>query len=134
MIKGQVTQRPPPSSQWAALVTLTVRNPADQSKIAEVVFEVDTAYTGVLTLPRRDIQLLGLPERESGQVHLADGSSQAVRYFTARIDWHEQSGLVPILELDSDPLLGMALLWGSRLTVDAQAGGAVVIDEIPEPA
>ena len=100
----------------------------------EIAFEVDTAYTGVLSLMPSDIQELALPERESGQVHLADGSSQAVRYFTARIDWHQQSGLVPILELDSDPLLGMALLWGSRLTVDAQAGGAVVIDEIPAPA
>ena len=131
MIKGQVSQLPPPTSRWAPLVTLTVRNPADPSKVAEIAFEVDTAYTGALSLMPSDIQVLALPEDESGVVQLADGSSQTLRYFTARIDWDNQSRLVRILELDSDPLLGMGLLWGSRLTVDAMEGGGVSIEEIP---
>ena len=115
------------------MVTLTVQNPADPSKVTGIAFEVDTAYTGVLTLPPGYIRELAIPERENGMVQLADGRSQTSRYFTARIDWHQQSGLVPILELNSQPLLGMGLLWGSRLTVDAQEGGAVVIEEIPVP-
>ena len=134
VIRGQVSQLLSPTLRWAPVVSIVIQNPANPNLAAEFNFEVDTAYSGVLTLPPRYIQSLALPEDQDGSVHLADGSSQAVRYFTARIDWHQRSGLVPILELDSDPLLGMALLWGSRLTVDAQAGGAVVIDEIPAPA
>ena len=39
-----------------------------------------------------------------------------------------QPVLVTTLESDSTPLLGMALMWGSRLTVDARQGGEVLIE------
>ena len=36
--------------------------------------------------------------------------------------------------VDSDPLLGMALLWGSRVTLDALNDGEVAIEELsPAP-
>ena len=39
-----------------------------------------------------------------------------------------QPVLVTTLESDSTPLLGMALMWGSRLTADARQGGEVLIE------
>ena len=38
-----------------------------------------------------------------------------------------------ILQSDGVPLLGMTLLWGSRVTVNALTGGAVVIEQLAPP-
>ena len=38
-------------------------------------------------------------------------------------------GAVTVLEIDGDPLIGMALLLDNRLTVSARPGGEVLIEE-----
>jgi hypothetical protein len=42
---------------------------------------------------------------------------------------HGRSRTVPALAVGSDPLIGMALLAGSRLRMDAVPGGEVVIEK-----
>lgn len=96
-----------------------------------VRFQIDTGYTGFLTLPPETIQELRLPRRGNSLVELAEGSQQRLDQYAARVDWHGQGRVVPALEMPGEPLLGMAMLWGSRLTVDAMEGGAVSIEEIP---
>ena len=39
------------------------------------------------------------------------------------------NGAVTVLEIDGDPLIGMALLLDNRLTVSARPGGEVLIEE-----
>ena len=57
---------------------------------------------------------------------------------TFRSTWDQCLGMtvqmmcyVLVLESDSVPLLGMTLLWGSRVTLDASTGGEVAIEELP---
>ena len=37
---------------------------------------------------------------------------------------------VLILQSETTPLLGMSLLWGSRVMIDVLAGGAVEVEEL----
>ena len=93
--------------------------------------QIDTGYTGFLTLPPETIQELQLPRRGDLLVEVAAGNRQRLDRYVVRVHWHGQGRVVSALEMPGEPLLGMGLLWGSRLTVDAMEGGAVSIEEIP---
>ena len=116
------------------MADVTIENPSDPAMKMPVRVQIDTGYTGFLTLRPETIQELQLPRWGNLQVGLAEGSRQQLDRYVVRVHWHDRAFPVPVLELGGEPLLGMGLLWGSRLTVDAQEGGAVVIEEIPAPA
>ena len=48
-------------------------------------------------------------------------------YFV-KVKWHDEAREVLALQAEATPLVGMSLLWGSRVDFDAQDGGAVTID------
>ena len=50
--------------------------------------------------------------------------------YNAVIIWNEERISVPVLGLGVEPLVGMALLRGSRATIDVVEGGAVVIEPL----
>lgn len=93
-------------------------------------FILDTGYNGWLTLPRDTISRLGLTIRVERTVSLADGRSVELRTFAATVLWHGQPSSVYVVESESEPLLGMSMLWGSRLTLEAEEGGEVTIEEM----
>ncbi len=45
--------------------------------------------------------------------------------------WDGQPLPVRVVEADGEPLLGMELLQGSRVTLDVRDGGPVTIDALP---
>ena len=51
--------------------------------------------------------------------------------YDASIEWDGQVRPILVLEADDVPLIGMALLYGSRLTIDVVDGGAVTIEPLP---
>ena len=51
--------------------------------------------------------------------------------YNARIMWHGNSKEVVAVNMGSEPILGMQLLQGSNLSVDAVFGGSVTITELP---
>ena len=53
--------------------------------------------------------------------------------YLAAKSWHGSLRDALVLQSDSTPLLGMTLLWGSRVTLDAVTSGEVTIDEL-EPS
>ena len=61
---------------------------------------------------------------------LADGVQNRAETYAGLASWPGRSRRVPILEIDSEPLLGMALVWGNRLTVEGWDGGIVAIEEV----
>ncbi len=91
---------------------------------------VDTAFTSWLTLPQSIIRELGLQYRGTRRVILADGSRPETHLYLAFISWRGNTLPRLVHQSDSNPLLGMGLLAGSKLTVEAVAGGNVVIEEI----
>ena len=50
--------------------------------------------------------------------------------YLGSVSWHGRPSDVLVLQSDSVPLLGMALLWGSRIAMDALDGGEVLIEEL----
>lgn len=113
-----------------AMLTVSVYDPGRGGGRAEVETVIDTGFTGQLTLPVQTVRSLALPELGSEELVLADGSTEVASVHRATVEWHGRSRTVPALAVGGDPLIGMAMLGGSRLTMDATPGGVVLIEEL----
>jgi clan AA aspartic protease len=91
---------------------------------------LDTGFDGFITLPPDLLAEMGSPFAGTKRATLADGSETMFRIFDVTVHWHGQSLLVPALEVDAGALVGMALLYGSRLTMDVFENGPVRIERI----
>ncbi len=123
MIQGQVT----PSRE--AVVPLVVRGPSGQE--VDIEAAIDTGFTEYLTLSLAIITLLGLRFRTTTPVILADGSVILVSVYRATVLWDGHPRLVEVHEAEGGPLVGMSMLYGSRLTIDVLDGGPVTIEALP---
>lgn len=119
MISGTVT----PDRE--AVVRLGIYGPADA--LLEVDAFVDTGYNGQLTLPPAVIAELNLAFRQRGSAILADGSDVEFDVYDAVIEWDGTVRRIIVDAAESDPLLGMRLLDGYELIIQAVPGGAVSI-------
>ena len=122
MIEGVV------NSAYEAVVTLTLRGPAGQTREIDAV--VDTGFNGFLTLPPALVAELGLPFASIGQATLADGSEVAFDVYGVTVLWDGAARLVEADEADASPLLGMALLAAHSLYVEVADGGSVLIQAV----
>lgn len=123
MIAGIVTAR------REARLSLTVLGPRQQEQRVE--FVIDTGFNGALTLPGTVIHTLRLQPLGARPVVLGDGSTAILKLYRARLLWHESERALLVLQADGDPLLGMALLDGSRVIMDVVDNGSVTIEPIP---
>ena len=123
MIKGRV------DGNQQALVTIDIID--GEGSIQSIEAILDTGFTGYLTLPTDSIQRLGIPSVGQRTFELANGELFEFEAFLAAVTWHGRLRDVLALKSDSAPLLGMTLLWGSRVTVDAFIDGEVKIEELP---
>ena len=125
MIKGWV------SADQQALVTVEIVDGGGHPRPLDVV--LDTGFTGYLTLPTETIQRLGLSSVGQRTFEMANGERFQFEAYLASVSWHGSLNDVLVLKSASDPLLGMTLLWGSRVVVDAQTGGEDMIEELAPP-
>ena len=93
-------------------------------------FVLDTGFTGYLTLPPESIRRLALRSVGQRTFELANGDLFDFQVYIGSVSWHGRPSDVLVLESDSAPLLGMTLLWGSKVTVDALHNGQVTIEEL----
>ncbi|MDE2844635.1 MAG: clan AA aspartic protease [Chloroflexota bacterium] len=91
---------------------------------------VDTGFHGHLTLYPEIIGQLGLRPMRSLDVALAGNLRRTVNTYRGQVLWHGQLKTIRILEASGAPLLGMRLLSGSQLTIQAMEGGQVLIEEL----
>ena len=131
MIKGAVHSWEESPITGAPRVSITVANITERRRTLTLSAVVDTAFTGYLTLPLDSNRELGLVLRGTQPAVLANGTVGQFSVYAGMVTWNGQERLTVIFESDSDPLIGMAMLWGSRLTVDAQEDGDVVIEGLP---
>ena len=122
MIRGKV------SGDQQALVTVDIMDGEGYFQPLGVV--LDTGFTGYLTLPSESIQELGIPSVGRRTFELANGELFEFEAYLAAVSWHGRLSDALVLKSDSAPLLGMTLLWGSRVTVDALTDGEVTIEEL----
>lgn len=94
-------------------------------------FAIDTGFTEEMTLPPDIINELNLPSHRQISLVMADGTTYRGETYLGRIRWHERLRPVEVISVDADPLVGMKLLAGSNLSIDAEPNGAVTITELP---
>jgi clan AA aspartic protease len=94
------------------------------------VLVIDTGFTGFLSLPASIIATLDLPWSASDIVTLGDGSETLFDLYTATVIWAGQCREIYVAEAETEPLLGMLLLYGYRLQVDTIEGGTVKIEAL----
>ncbi|MBW4542592.1 MAG: clan AA aspartic protease [Myxacorys chilensis ATA2-1-KO14] len=111
-----------------ATLPLVVGNANRQQQVIDTV--IDTGFSGFLSLPSALIVTLNLPWSASDIVTLGDGSETLFDLYTATVIWDGQYREIYVAESETEPLLGMALLYGYRLQVDAIEGGSVKIEAL----
>ena len=119
MIEGKVTAR-------RDAVVPIVNVGQDRETTCEAV--VDTGFTEFLALPPNLVAQLGLSFVDVSRAMLADGSIVGFDLYRAVVVWNEIRRDILIHASDGGPLLGMSMLYGSRLLIDVVDGGAVQIE------
>lgn len=95
-----------------------------------VDFVIDTGSNEEIVLPRTIIDQFNLIPGDKTSVIMGDGRTTICATYSAQVEWHGQPRDVMVTE-GFEPLIGMLLLEGSNLSVDATPGGAVTISELP---
>jgi clan AA aspartic protease len=111
-----------------ATIPLVIGNSSGQREAIDTV--IDTGFDGFLSLPSEIIMRLGLPWTISNPATLGDGSEVLFDFYTGTVIWDGQYRKIDIAESDTEPLLGMSLLYGYRLQVDTIEGGSVKIEAL----
>ena len=125
MIRGKVDRN------LQARVTVEVMDRSGQFESIGAV--LDTGFTGALTLPRNLIQLLRMTTAGERTASLANGEIVNLNCWHGLVHWHGERCRVLVLQTDGQPLLGMSLLQGSRVTLDVLDEGNVAIDKLSYP-
>lgn len=126
MIRGEVSED---QQVW---VTVEISDAEGRPRPVEVI--LDTGFTGYLALPAETIGQLGLASVGRRTFELANGELFEFEAYLAAVSWHDNLSDALVLRSDGDPLLGMALLWGSRVTLNAVAKGEVGIEDLESEA
>ena len=112
------------SGSSEAIIGLVVSGPGGETNIDAVI---DTGFDGSLSLPPALISKLCLTLQGRASTVLGDGSRTVFDFYEATVIWDGVARRVSVDEADTDPLVGMGLLYGYELTVEVVKGGAVVI-------
>jgi clan AA aspartic protease len=111
-----------------AIVQLAVIG--DEAKKQGIRAVIDTGFTGSLTLPPSVIADLELTWFTQQEGFLGDGSRRTFDVYRGTVIWDGQLRVIEINASDTAPLVGMALLEGFELRVQAYEGGTVAILQI----
>jgi predicted aspartyl protease len=121
MISGTVNAR------REAVLTLTIMS-GDIEHTCDSV--VDTGFDGSLSLPPDFIALLGLGRQGFGRALLADGSEAVFNIYEAIVLWDDAPRTIPVYEMDSEPLVGMSLMYGYELVLPILDGAIFTLRSI----
>lgn len=116
------------NANWEAMISLVVGNEYRQTQLIDAV--IDTGYTGFLSLPSEIIVALDLPWTGIDRGTLGDGSEVTFEVYAAKVIWDGEYRNIPVNEAETDPLIGMSLLHGFDLRIQAVAGGIVTINAL----
>ena len=110
------------------LISLVIRGRDGDLRRYQAV--LDTGFTGAVALPAPDVQRLGLSIPQTEHVRFANGESDASDVYRANVLWDGEEQVARVHAIGNDPLVGMALLDGSRVTMDVAEGGPIVIEPL----
>jgi clan AA aspartic protease len=122
MIHGQV------SAERIAECDLEVLDAAGNR--VNITAAVDTGFNGFLMLPAAMVQPLGLALLGLRSGELSDGRHVDFPVLRGFVIWDGQPREILIIQAEGGMIIGMSLLEGSRLTIDAAKFGAVTIEPL----
>lgn len=88
---------------------------------------IDTGFTGFLSLPLSVIEQLNLPWQFRDLGTLGDGSEVVFEMYKATVIWDGQAQIIDVAASEAEPLIGMSLLYGFKLEMEAIEGGSVTL-------
>src|SRR5436305_8325367 len=106
-----------------AVLKIMVIGPDGTQSMVEAI--IDTGFTEEMTLPPAVVSMLKLPFRTAALMKLADGSDVMMDAYDADVVWHGSPRRIIVYAAEGSSLIGISLLYGSRLTLDAIDGGNV---------
>ena len=122
MIRGTV------GSNRRAMVAVELR--AADGQFQSFDFILDTGFDGNLSLPAPILRGLEAAPGLERIIELADGSRTTAYEWSAIVRWEGATRPITIAESAGEPLLGMELLWQSRITLETRAYGPVLIEPL----
>ena len=111
-----------------ATLPLVLGNTNGQRQVIDAV--IDTGFNGLLTLPSSIITALDLSWNASDIVTLGDGSETLFDLYSVTIIWDGQFREIDVAESETDPLIGMSLLYKYGLRIEAIEGGLVRVEAL----
>jgi clan AA aspartic protease len=111
-----------------ATIRLVVGNADSQRQMIDAV--IDIGFTGFLTLPLSVLTDLNLQAYRREEGILGDGSTCIFDVYRGLVIWDGELRRIDINESDAEPLVGMSLLYGYRMQLDAIEGGTVTIQAL----
>ena len=118
MITGKIRD------ERVAIIEVEVIGLNQRAKIDAIL---DTGFTDYLTLPELLIDYLKLPRIGTRRAIIAHGGAVLLNLYLAKVIWHGKERDIEVLQTDKQPLVGMSLLRGSRVTLDVVTNGDVTI-------
>jgi len=112
-----------------ATIHLPVRDTTGREHEIEAI--LDTGFNGSLTLPPAIVNTLGLSWRTRSLVMLANGAEELCDIYAATVIWDGRPRDILVEEAETDPLVGMALLYGHDVRMQVVEGGHVIIEVLP---
>ena len=109
-----------------ATIPIVIINEKRQTRLIDAV--IDTGYTGYLSLPSEIITDLDLSWTGVDRGTLGDGSEVTFEVYAVTVIWDGQYRNIPVNQAETDPLIGMSLLYGYDLRIRAVEGGKVTIE------
>jgi clan AA aspartic protease len=111
-----------------ATIRLVVSTANSQRQMIDAV--IDTGFTGYLTLPLSVLTNLNLQAYRREEGVLGDGSTCIFDVYRGFVIWDGELRQIDINESETEPLVGMSLLYGYRMQLDAIEGGMVTIQAL----
>ena len=122
MMQGFVNQ------SCEAIIRVAVGHANLPKQMVEAV--IDTGFTSFLSLPPSIIATLGLPWHFRDIGTLGDGSEVIFEMYKATVIWDGQNRIIDVAASEADPLVGMSLLHGFKVQIEAVEGGTVTIETL----
>jgi clan AA aspartic protease len=119
MMQGKVNQN------CEATLPVVLRNIDIMQSVDAVI---DTGFSGFLTLPSGSIAALDLTWKGRDVATLGDGTSCIFEVYIATVIWDGEYRVIDINESETVPLIGMRLLRGYDLRIQAIEGGTVTVE------
>lgn len=122
MMTGRIT------ANREAVIELEVVGSGRKQATIEAV--IDTGFNGYLVLSSNLADRLELQLAGNRRATLGDGHSVVLDAYLGTVIWHGRERPILVLQAEGGPLIGMSLLFGSRVTLNIEDGGNVSIDPL----